>query len=88
MIDIVTNNVRQIGTPADEGRVYISEKAYKCIKTEGFKDKEVLYLWGIRRAAEAGMPHLWRRRLQYMIWSLTKMRLFGPTRYGAECLRR
>lgn len=40
MIDIVTNNVRQIGTPADEGRVYISEKAYKRIKTEGFKDKE------------------------------------------------
>ena len=39
MIDIVTNNVRQIGTPADEGRVYISEKAYKRIKTEGFKDK-------------------------------------------------
>lgn len=34
MIDIVTNNVRQIGTPADEGRVYISEKAYKRIKTE------------------------------------------------------
>ena len=33
MIDIVTNNVRQIGTPADEGRVYISEKAYKRIKT-------------------------------------------------------
>lgn len=46
MIDIVTNNVRQIGTPADEGRVYISEKAYKCIKTEGFKDKEVFVLMG------------------------------------------
>lgn len=88
MIDIVTNNVRQIGTPADEGRVYISEKAYKRIKTEGFKDKEVFVLMGIRRAAKAGMPHLWRRRLQYMIWSLTKMRLFGPTRYGAECSRR
>ena len=44
MIDIVTNNVRQIGTPADEGRVYISEKAYKRIKTEGFKDKEVFVL--------------------------------------------
>ncbi|WP_443598709.1 hypothetical protein [Agathobacter sp.] len=46
MIDIVTNNVRQIGTPADEGRVYISEKAYKRIKTEGFKDKEVFVLMG------------------------------------------
>ena len=37
MIDIVTNNVKQIGTPADEGRVYISEKAYKRIKTEDRK---------------------------------------------------
>ena len=46
MIDIVTNNVKQIGTPADEGRVYISEKAYKRIKTEGFKDKEVFVLMG------------------------------------------
>ena len=46
MIDIVTNNVRQIGIPADEGRVYISEKAYKRIKTEGFKDKEVFVLMG------------------------------------------
>ena len=30
----------------DEGRVYISEKAYKRIKTEGFKDKEVFVLMG------------------------------------------
>ena len=42
----MTNNVKQIGTPADEGRVYISEKAYKRIKTEGFKDKEVFVLMG------------------------------------------
>ena len=46
MIDIVTNNVKQIGTPADEGRVYISEKAYKRIKTEGFRDNEVFVLMG------------------------------------------
>lgn len=46
MIDIVTNNVKQIGTPADEGRVYISEKAYKRIKTEGFREREVFVLMG------------------------------------------
>ena len=46
MIDIVTNNVRQIGTPADEGRVYISEKAYKMIKGESFRDREVYVLMG------------------------------------------
>lgn len=46
MIDIVTNNVKQIGTPADEGRVYISEKSYKRIKTEGFRDREVFILMG------------------------------------------
>ncbi len=46
MIDIVTNNVKQIGTPADEGTVYISEKAYKRIKTEGFREREVFVLMG------------------------------------------
>ena len=44
MIDIVTNNVRQIGTPADEGRVYISEK--------------FMYSWDIQKAAVADMRHL------------------------------
>lgn len=88
MIDIVTNNVKQIGTPADEGRVYISEKAYKRIKTEGFKDKEVFVLMGHTESSGGRYATFVERRLQYMIWSLIKMRLFGPTRYGAECLRR
>ena len=87
MIDIVTNNVKQIGTPADEGRVYISEKAYKRIKTEGFKDKEVFVLMG-HTESSGGRYATFVEAAQYMIWSLTKMRLFGPTRYGAECLRR
>ena len=65
MIDIVTNNVRQIGTPADEGRVYISEKAYKRIKTEGFKEKEMLGMMlyidnfaGNLKGVERKLPYL------------------------------
>lgn len=46
MIDIVTNNVKQIGTPADEGRVYINEKAYKKIKQQKYADNSVYILMG------------------------------------------
>ena len=56
MIDIVTNNVRQIGTPADEGRVYISEKAYKMIKGESFRDREV-YVYRYIQLNLSGILH-------------------------------
>ncbi len=46
MIDIVTNNVKQIGTPADEGRVYINEKAYKKMKQQKYTDNSVYVMMG------------------------------------------
>ena len=46
MIDIMTNNVRQIGTPMDEGGLL--EKAYKRIKTD---------VVGLRRAC-GGRCHI------------------------------
>lgn len=46
MIDIVTNNVRQIGTPREERRVYISENAYKRVKESGLLGIRVNVLMG------------------------------------------
>lgn len=39
-------NVKQIGTPRDEGRIYIENATYNKIKEEGYKDKKVFVLMG------------------------------------------
>lgn len=74
--------------PADEGRVYISEKAYKRIKTEGFKDKEVFVLMGHTESSGGRYATFVEAAIAVYDMEFDKMRLFGPTRYGAGCLRR
>lgn len=39
-------NVKQIGTPRDEGRIYIENTTYNKIKEEGYKEKKVFVLMG------------------------------------------
>lgn len=51
MIDIVTNNVRQVGTPSEEDRIYISDKAYRRIHTQEFSDKRVFVFVGHTESA-------------------------------------
>ena len=46
MIDIVTNNVRQVGAPSEEDRIYISDKAYRRVKTQEFSEKRVFVFMG------------------------------------------
>ena len=41
MIDIVTKNVKQIGTPTEEDRIYICDEAYRRIHTTSFDEKRV-----------------------------------------------
>lgn len=51
MIDIVTNNVRQVGAPSEEDRIYISDKAYRRVHTQEFSDKRVFVLMGHTESA-------------------------------------
>lgn len=39
-------NVKQIGTPRDESRIYIENTTYNKIKEEGYKEKKVFVLMG------------------------------------------
>ena len=46
MIDIVTKNVKQIGTPTEEDRIYICDEAYRRIHTTSFDEKRVFVFMG------------------------------------------
>ena len=46
MIDIVTKNVKQIGTPSEEDRIYICDEAYRRIHTTSFEEKRVFVFMG------------------------------------------
>ena len=41
MIEIVTKNVEQIGRPTEDDRIYISDKAYKKVRSDGVSEKSV-----------------------------------------------
>ena len=46
MIEIVTKNVEQIGRPTEDDRIYISDKAYKKVRSDGVSEKSVYVLMG------------------------------------------
>lgn len=46
MIDIVTKNVKQIGTPSEEDRIYVCDEAYRRIHATSFEEKRVFVFMG------------------------------------------
>ena len=53
-------NIRQIGNPTEDNKIYIENAAYARIHEEDTRRNEHLYLWDIQNVIRENMRHLLR----------------------------
>lgn len=94
MIDIETKNerdlknIRQIGMPTQEDKIYIENAVYARIHEEDYAEKKVFVFMGHTECIQGDIQPLSRLQFRFLRWSLCKMRHNGTIARGQMCSAR